>query len=207
MDVTSYLLGKANGGGGSYVLPIASAETLGGIKVGNNLSIDENGVLSSVSSNEIKQITSDTNIWTLDNGIYYVDSSNIKLYPSSNTSWYFGIKGYMFVYQIDSASVVKRFYAFPCAYRYNKGGSGGTRNDGYIIYGASENRYYSNSFDELPFYNIVLNNTQQSISAKKTFSVLPESSVAPTTDNQLANKKYVDDTVANAIGTALGGSY
>ena len=33
------------GGGGSYVLPVASADTLGGVKVGNNLSID-NGVLS-----------------------------------------------------------------------------------------------------------------------------------------------------------------
>lgn len=32
--------------GDSYSLPIASANTLGGIKVGDNLSIDENGVLS-----------------------------------------------------------------------------------------------------------------------------------------------------------------
>lgn len=35
-----------SGGGEPYVLPIASASTLGGIKVGENLSIDENGVLS-----------------------------------------------------------------------------------------------------------------------------------------------------------------
>ena len=33
-----------------YTLPIASATNLGGIKVGNNLSIDENGVLSSTAS-------------------------------------------------------------------------------------------------------------------------------------------------------------
>lgn len=37
---------EQGGGGGQYVLPIASANTLGGVKVGNNLSIDENGVLS-----------------------------------------------------------------------------------------------------------------------------------------------------------------
>lgn len=37
---------KAAGGGGSYVLPVASASTLGGVKVGANLSIDANGVLS-----------------------------------------------------------------------------------------------------------------------------------------------------------------
>ena len=33
-------------GGGSYVLPIASADTLGGMKVGDGLSINESGVLS-----------------------------------------------------------------------------------------------------------------------------------------------------------------
>ena len=33
-------------GGESYTLPIASANTLGGIKIGSNLSIDSNGVLS-----------------------------------------------------------------------------------------------------------------------------------------------------------------
>lgn len=38
---------EGGGGGGSYVLPVASANTLGGVKVGSNLSIDENGVLSS----------------------------------------------------------------------------------------------------------------------------------------------------------------
>lgn len=36
---------NAGGGGGSYVLPVASAETLGGVKVGNNLTIAD-GVLS-----------------------------------------------------------------------------------------------------------------------------------------------------------------
>ena len=29
----------------------------------------------------------------------------------------------------------------------------------------------------------------------------------PTSDNVAANKKYVDDAIALAIGTALGGSY
>ena len=37
---------KAAGGGGGYVLPVASPSTLGGVKVGNNLSIDASGVLS-----------------------------------------------------------------------------------------------------------------------------------------------------------------
>ena len=41
----------------------------------------------------------------------------------------------------------------------------------------------------------------------KTFNALPESSVVPTTNNQLVNKKYVDDSIASAITDALGGSY
>lgn len=40
------------GGGGSYTLPTASTTTLGGIKVGQNLSIDGNGVLSSQAGGE-----------------------------------------------------------------------------------------------------------------------------------------------------------
>lgn len=48
---TYVVLGKigpddGGGGGGGYVLPIASGTRLGGIKVGNNLSIDQNGILS-----------------------------------------------------------------------------------------------------------------------------------------------------------------
>lgn len=38
--------GGGGGGGGSYTLPVASANTLGGVKVGSGLSIDNNGVLS-----------------------------------------------------------------------------------------------------------------------------------------------------------------
>lgn len=40
--------------------------------------------------------------------------------------------------------------------------------------------------------NYVTLNGAQTISGKKTFSTLPESSVAPTTANQLINKDYVD---------------
>lgn len=39
---------------------------------------------------------------------------------------------------------------------------------------------------------IDLRNAAQTITAKKTFNILPESSVAPTSNNQLTNKAYVD---------------
>ena len=39
--------GGEGGGEGSYTLPIASANTLGGVKIGSGLAIDNDGVLSS----------------------------------------------------------------------------------------------------------------------------------------------------------------
>ena len=46
-----------------------------------------------------------------------------------------------------------------------------------------------------PAGSIVTTNTAQTISAVKTFSTLPVSSVVPTTGNQLVNKTYVDNNV------------
>ena len=46
LNVSDFTEAGGGGGGGSYVLPIASASTLGGVKVGTNLSIDADGVLS-----------------------------------------------------------------------------------------------------------------------------------------------------------------
>lgn len=53
----------------------------------------------------------------------------------------------------------------------------------------------------------VTTNSTQTITSKKTFNTLPESSSTPTTNNQLVNKKYVDDTIASAITTTLNGGY
>ena len=46
--------------------------------------------------------------------------------------------------------------------------------------------------------NMVDLSSAQTITGVKTFSSLPESSVVPTTNNQLVNKKYVDDHAAPA---------
>ena len=45
----------SDGADGGYTLPIASASTLGGIKVGSNLSIDANGVLSATTGGTVDQ--------------------------------------------------------------------------------------------------------------------------------------------------------
>ena len=59
--------------------------------------------------------------------------------------------------------------------------------------GANTYTDVTNSYGE--FVNTTL---AQTISGKKTFSTLPESSVAPTTDNQLTNKAYVDSKSGGA---------
>lgn len=51
------------------------------------------------------------------------------------------------------------------------------------------------------YYIVSTLNNAQTISGKKTFTTLPESSVVPTTDNQLVNKKYVDDSIAAGSNT------
>ena len=62
------------------------------------------------------------------------------------------------------------------------------------------------------FNGTVNTTTAQSIGGIKTFTTLPESSVVPTTANQLTNKTYVDSVAGAAISVALtgdndGGSY
>lgn len=47
-------------GGGSYTLPIATNTRLGGVKIGNNLSIDSNGVLSAITNGNSNVTISNT---------------------------------------------------------------------------------------------------------------------------------------------------
>lgn len=41
-----YLIGKGGGGGGSYVLPVATATRLGGVMIGQGVTVDANGKIS-----------------------------------------------------------------------------------------------------------------------------------------------------------------
>jgi hypothetical protein len=83
---------KTATGGGGYELPIASSTTLGGVKIGEGLAIDEGGVLSASGggggeAGAFKILTSaDYNypsdnpttiaLWLLPVGTYYVDNSS-----------------------------------------------------------------------------------------------------------------------------------
>ncbi len=58
--MTSAYIGTGTGGTGTSFVPIASATTLGVIRVGNNLSIDVNGILSATGGAEVEIATSET---------------------------------------------------------------------------------------------------------------------------------------------------
>lgn len=91
-------IAQGGGGGGGYVLPIASADTLGGVKVGDNLSIDANGVLSASGgggsvTGELTSTDYDypagspdgVALWRLPIGMY-VALESIKIYLTANKS-------------------------------------------------------------------------------------------------------------------------
>ena len=56
---TGVTVSTTSGGSNSYTLPIASNTVLGGIKVGSNLSIDSNGVLSATATGTGSEMTDD----------------------------------------------------------------------------------------------------------------------------------------------------
>ena len=78
-NFTNILKSKLDGiadSANNYSLPISSSDTLGGIKVGNNLSIDVNGVLSSTDTNTT--YSSGTGL-TLNSNQFNIDSTVVTL--------------------------------------------------------------------------------------------------------------------------------
>ena len=127
-------------GGGE--LPIASAETLGGVKVGDGLSITEGGVLSASGgggeAGAFKELTSadynypadnptDIAVWLLPRGLYYVTNSNMTIRLSSSS--YFTYGSTFMVTDIPSDNVNRYIYCFG-----NPEGSGPTGNYGFQMY-------------------------------------------------------------------------
>lgn len=74
-------------GGGSVDLPIASSTTLGGIKVGNNLSIAEDGTLTtSVSTDDCLKTSQVANALNSSNGVYLRNNKLDTVQPKFYTA-------------------------------------------------------------------------------------------------------------------------
>lgn len=78
----------AGGGGGGSPLPIASADMLGGVKIGDNLSITAEGVLSA-SGGEITISTNETKIGTLFGSDLYAIAKETTTTPNTTYQEYF----------------------------------------------------------------------------------------------------------------------
>lgn len=89
---------KPNSGGGGYVLPIASASTLGGIKVGSGLSINSSGVLSVTGGGSVTGYIGTTQVQSSSadqalTGILSIKASSatssLMAWDSTNNAWHF----------------------------------------------------------------------------------------------------------------------
>lgn len=148
----------------------------------------------------------------LDVGIYkFVNNYNMPLgsirYKMSSTDTGYStlssiVDGLLYI--IQKPSEVADGVTF--AYAYSLDGNSASEEGIYrkTIY-KSNNNLYQNVGGLIS--KIMTLDDRQTIIARKTFNILPETSIVPTTDNQMVNKKYVDDSIASAITDALGQSY
>ena len=192
-------------------LPIASADTLGGIKIGENLSIDENGVVSASSGNVTSFYTCDT--------IGFDGTSPENIYDG--TSLKNAEKIIQDAYEKGYARIGILFNGDSSIYS-----SGITdtsqQYDNYIFYGykildgLSARVDFVQTFIRGTWENDIftctnINNKWRGYGTLAfTSSVLTKtntSSYTPTSDYNPATKKYVDDTITAAITTSLEGSY
>lgn len=182
-----------------YILPTASNETLGGIKVGDNLNIDENGVLSAGSSSKY----SFTEIYTKETKAMFkawrqeiLDTGVIPpiTYNQGRSYMLYLADVYISGTKVDSVNL--RF----------KGKESTGEFSGYRVYylpvnfntTTGEVSSYSNAWNAIEYDVVALNsmspNKYQALTTNNTTAYIP------TTDYHPATKKYVDDTVSSALG-------
>lgn len=206
MDMTSYIIGRKSAGGGSDITiddVIAITGELDNLDTTDksNLVNAINEVASSSGGDAITFV--DTNTFYLSGkkkGIYYLTAQPTSVYYDetySATSSISPIDGFLYLLKdIDNTIQDGELFGLYISYNsnwievrlLNRDTSGLFSNIGF----RQNNTRFSAQF--------VIANTTQTISGKKTFDTLPETSITPTTNNQLANKKYVDDAVAGAGG-------
>lgn len=154
------------------------------------------------SGSGITELTKSTALYNQPYGIYKVSESvssfiSISLTTFGVTTGFQGHPGEIFIWTKDeSVSWVIRFKtAYPGliveCYRWTQ----------------SNDVVYKYEFNLNDLTKAIVKDKATTISAIHSYSALPESSVVPTKDNQLVNKKYVDDAIKTAITTVLEGEY
>jgi len=205
MDMTSYIIGRKSAGGGSDITIDDVIAITGEL---DNLSTTDKSnlvnAINEVASSSGDAITFvDTSLFYLSGkkkGIYYLNAQPTNVYYDDTYATAHSISpfdGFLYLLKdVDDTIQDKETFGVYLSF------SSGWEEVCLLIRDTSgmfaNAGYRTNS--TLNGIQVVIANTNQTISGKKTFSTLPETSIAPTTNNQLANKKYVDDAVASAGG-------
>ena len=218
-DLVARAMAANASGGGSYTLPVASASTLGGIKVGENLTITEDGTLSAAGSN--------SEVTTVDGAVYTQSNPYILDYDGINF-------GELFIFKNDPYIKLKKdgliseklahrvsdfnnILCMVCTKSLGRSDSGirfqAINNTQYsqmtfdvIFYGYltlvltkddAQVYYISYSYtDKITAYDMKTNYMRYydsyNISGTFTYTTLPKSSITPTAADQFTRKGYVD---------------
>ena len=225
-DLVARAMAANASGGGSYTLPVASASTLGGIKIGENLTIDENGVVSASGGN--------VPVYFIENASggngYLINYSGLVGKTSEFTEILNDVaaKGSSsFIISCYSTSATNGRSApgiLYQAYKFTLSKSGGFIKLGGFFYGRSPTSPYrpeANVHNVQILYSYNSSNNKYNCTEVKSLSddkiTMPlasdvlmktnKSSYTPTSDYNPATKKYVDDSIKAAITDALGGNY
>ena len=208
MDMTSYIIGRKSAGGGGSDITIDDVIAITG-ELDNLSTTDKSNLVNAineVASNGGADIiplnTRDIDFANFKKGVYAFGNTTIMFasitarcstFATSQGSRAFYSNGIIIVLK-DITSDLQNGEPIIM--------TSGMDNGRPVINILSVDRTTFNGLSEYKIYGdeMVLLAGQQTISGKKTFSTLPETSIAPTTNDQLANKKYVDDAVAGAGG-------
>lgn len=194
-----------------YTLPIASADTLGGIKIGDGLSVDEDGVITTADL-PILNIYSDRN--NLSPSFKYYDNTSYPVYNSvleflqKKKYQYFNIREWFTSYN-PSSGVNPYHVDYICQW----GGNTDIYSEGqhkltwYAIPFATSNDIattyvivqYTVSDGVVSLDYVKLNSLTPNF-ATYTLTKTNTTAYTPTSNYHPATKKYVDDSVANASG-------
>ena len=207
-------------------LPIASADTLGGIKIGENLTIDENGVVSasnkSVPVYFIENESGGNGYLINYSGLVGKTSECTEILNDVATK---GSSSFIISCYSTSSTVGRSAPGILYqAYKFTLSKSGGFINLSGFFYGRSTTSPYrpeANVHNVQILYSYNSSNNKYNCTEVKSLSndkitmalasdVLMKTNTTPytpTSDYNPATKKYVDDTITTAITTSLEGSY
>lgn len=179
---------------------------------------DKSNIVSAINeslSKGIRVLTKTTNLYELEDryGIYKVsedvsDFINVRISnPSQGSKSFAAYPGEVFIYahlRNTSASFVAQFYIS----QVDLTDLTNNQNNLFIrIHFVPLLSYAIRQYDFPLSSANVIRNYNNLINGLYTYNTLPETSAIPTTNNQMVNKKYVDDSISAAIATALEGDY